>query len=44
MENSAAVFSQKPSVSKDAEANKAHPYEQIGKLQIQNDWFKKKLQ
>lgn len=41
LENSAAVFSEKPSVSKDAEANESRLYEQIGKLQMQNDWLKK---
>ena len=35
------LFSQKPSINKDAEANEARLFEQIGNLQMQNEWLKK---
>lgn len=43
LENSSAVFSEKQICGKDAEATEARLYEQIGKLQMQNEWLKKKL-
>lgn len=43
IENSALVFSQNQSIDKENEANESRLYEQIGKLQVQNEWLKKKL-
>lgn len=43
IENSALVFSQNQSSDKENEANESRLYEQIGKLQVQNEWLKKKL-
>lgn len=43
LENSAAAFSEKPTDSKESEAVQGRLYEQIGKLQMQNEWLKKKL-
>ena len=43
VDNSSMLFSQKPSINKDAEANEARLFEQIGKLQMHNEWLKKKL-
>ena len=44
LDNSSAVFSEKPTSSKDAEVNESRLFEQIGKLQMENEWLKKKLQ
>lgn len=43
IENSSLVFSGKQSGDKENEANESRLYEQIGKLQVQNEWLKKKL-
>ncbi|MBE9603131.1 transposase [Pedobacter sp. MC2016-24] len=43
LENSSAVFSEKQTDTKENEATEARLYEQIGKLQMQNEWLKKKL-
>ncbi len=43
LENSSSVFSEKQTGSKETEATEARLYEQIGKLQVQNEWLKKKL-
>jgi transposase len=43
LDHSAQVFSEKQSDDKQNEANESRLYEQIGKLQMQNDWLKKKL-
>ncbi len=43
LENSSLVFSEKPTGAKENEANETRLYEQIGKLQMQNEWLKKKL-
>jgi transposase-like protein len=43
IENSSLVFSGKQSSDKENEANESRLYEQIGKLQVQNEWLKKKL-
>lgn len=44
LDNSAALFSEKPADTRQNEANESRLYEQIGKLQMHNDWLKKKLQ
>lgn len=44
LDNSAALFSEKAADTKQNEANESRLYEQIGKLQMHNDWLKKKLQ
>jgi transposase-like protein len=44
LENSSQLFSEKQTVGKPIESNEALLYEQIGKLQMQNEWLKKKLQ
>jgi transposase-like protein len=38
------LFSEKQTGEKQSESNEALLYEQIGKLQMQNEWLKKKLQ
>jgi transposase-like protein len=43
LENSPRVFSDSPSGDKEKEANESRLFEQIGKLQMQNEWLKKKL-
>lgn len=43
IENSSLVFSGQQSSDKENEANESRLYEQIGKLQMQNEWLKKKL-
>ncbi|MET3115791.1 transposase [Pedobacter sp. CG_S7] len=43
LENSSVVFSEKQTGTKENEATEARLYEQIGKLQMQNEWLKKKL-
>lgn len=43
IENSSLVFSGRHSGDKENEANESRLYEQIGKLQVQNEWLKKKL-
>ncbi|EOR92754.1 hypothetical protein ADIARSV_4036 [Arcticibacter svalbardensis MN12-7] len=37
------MFAEKQTDNKENEANESRLYEQIGKLQMQNDWLKKKL-
>lgn len=44
LDNSSAVFAEKNTSSKDTEAKESRLFEQIGKLQVENDWLKKKLQ
>ena len=44
LDHSSQLFSEKQSDDKQNEANESRLYEQIGKLQMQNDWLKKKLQ
>ena len=44
LDNSAALFSEKQTDTRQNEANESRLYEQIGKLQMHNDWLKKKLQ
>jgi transposase len=44
LDNSAALFSEKQTDTRQSEANESRLYEQIGKLQMHNDWLKKKLQ
>jgi len=41
LENSSRVFAEKPTGEKQNQANEALLYEQIGKLQMQNEWLKK---
>jgi transposase len=43
LEHGATLFSEKQPDSNKEAANEALLYEQIGKLQMQNDWLKKKL-
>lgn len=43
LENSPRVFSDSHSGDKEKEANESRLFEQIGKLQMQNEWLKKKL-
>jgi transposase len=43
LEHGAQLFSEKQPDTKKTEANETLLYEQIGKLQMQNDWLKKKL-
>jgi transposase-like protein len=43
IENSALVFSGNQSSDKENQANESRLYEQVGKLQVQNEWLKKKL-
>lgn len=43
IENSFLAFSAKQTGDREAEANESRLYEQIGKLQVQNEWLKKKL-
>jgi transposase-like protein len=43
IENSSLVFSEKHTDDKENEAKESRLYEQIGKLQVQNEWLKKKL-
>ncbi|WP_069661314.1 transposase [Arcticibacter eurypsychrophilus] len=43
LDNSSALFAEKQSDNKENDANESRLYEQIGKLQMQNDWLKKKL-
>jgi transposase-like protein len=42
-ENASVVFDEKKGTSRPDEAMEARLYEQIGKLQVANDWLKKKL-
>jgi len=44
MEHSPQLFSDKQAIGKQSGANETLLYEQIGKLQMQNEWLKKKLQ
>jgi transposase-like protein len=44
LDHSSQLFSEKQADTKQIEANEARLYEQIGKLQMHNDWLKKKLQ
>jgi len=44
IEHSSQLFSEKQTGEKQSETNEALLYEQIGKLQMQNEWLKKKLQ
>ncbi|SEO21567.1 Transposase and inactivated derivatives, partial [bacterium A37T11] len=44
LEQGSRLFSEKAVDTKRQEAEEALLYEQIGKLQMQNDWLKKKLQ
>ncbi len=44
LDNSAVVFSSKQPDTAQNEAKESLLYEQIGKLQMHNDWLKKKLQ
>jgi transposase len=41
LDNSAALFSEKQTDTRQSEANESRLYEQIGKLQMHNDWLKK---
>lgn len=43
LDHSTTIFSEKQSTEKQSETNEALLYEQIGKLQMQNEWLKKKL-
>ena len=43
IENSSKAFSDKETTSGANEARESRLYEQIGKLQMENDWLKKKL-
>jgi transposase-like protein len=43
IENSSLAFSGKQTGDRENEANESRLYEQIGKLQVQNEWLKKKL-
>lgn len=43
LDNSPMLFSEKPSNNKEQEEKEASLFEQIGKLQMQNEWLKKKL-
>ena len=43
LEHSFQIFSEKQTGDKQSETNEALLYEQIGKLQMQNEWLKKKL-
>ncbi|MFC3197602.1 transposase [Parapedobacter deserti] len=44
VEEGSRLFSEKAVDTKRQDAEEARLYEQIGKLQMQNDWLKKKLQ
>lgn len=44
LEHSSQLFSEKQTGEKQSETNESLLYEQIGKLQMQNEWLKKKLQ
>lgn len=44
LEYSSQIFSEKQTGEKQNGANETLLYEQIGKLQMQNEWLKKKLQ
>ena len=44
LDNSAPLFLEKQADTRQIEANESRLYEQIGKLQMHNDWLKKKLQ
>lgn len=44
LEEGSRLFSEKAVDTKRQEAEESRLYEQIGKLQMQNDWLKKKLQ
>ncbi|MBP2619543.1 transposase [Chryseobacterium jejuense] len=44
VEEGGRLFSEKAVDTKAQQAEEARLYEQIGKLQMQNDWLKKKLQ
>ena len=44
LSNATAAFGSKENAPKDQEEQISKLYEQIGKLQMQNDWLKKKLQ
>ena len=43
LDHSSQLFSEKQSGEKPNETNETLLYEQIGKLQMQNEWLKKKL-
>lgn len=43
LDHSSQLFSEKQSDGKQNDTNEALLYEQIGKLQMQNEWLKKKL-
>ena len=43
LEHSANAFNDKAAGAGVSEAKESHLYEQIGKLQVENDWLKKKL-
>lgn len=42
-DSSSRLFSEKQAGTGQSEAQEARLYEQIGKLQVQNEWLKKKL-
>ncbi len=43
LDHSTTIFSEKQSTDKQIETNESLLYEQIGKLQMQKEWLKKKL-
>lgn len=43
VDNSPMLFTERPSNNKELEEKEARLFEQIGKLQMQNEWLKKKL-
>jgi transposase-like protein len=43
LDHSSQIFSEKQTGEKQSGTNEALLYEQIGKLQMQNEWLKKKL-